>query len=121
MVEKSLTFIYFQYEPCIKGLWLELKVFFLISDLLEHNQNKIMAEIEDSRREYAVIAVSSDVAFIGPVKQKNLSVKLQLFSYPQFYTCVLGALIDTVILSTHNLEISKIILQLRTLIWRPEH
>lgn len=25
-------------------------------DLLEHNQNKIMAEIEDSRREYAVIA-----------------------------------------------------------------
>ena len=38
---------------------------------------------------------------------KNLSVKLRLFSYPSIYTCVLGAqknrLIETVLLSTHNI------------------
>ena len=28
---------------------------------------------------------------IGPVKQKNVSVKLGLFSYPSIQTCALGA------------------------------
>ena len=54
---------------------------------------------------------------IGPVKQTFFSVKLQLFTYPSVQTCVLGAqtnrLIETVLLSTHNiyfgLEIRKII------------
>ena len=36
-----------------------------------------------------------------------MSVKLQIFSYPSIYTCVLGAqknrLIETVLLSTHNI------------------
>ena len=48
-----------------------------------------------------------------------ICVKFQLFSYPLIYTCVLGAqknpLIETVLLSTHNIgfgcEIKKIIVQ----------
>ena len=44
---------------------------------------------------------------IGPVKQKNVSVKLRLFSYPSVKTCVLCAqknhLIETFFLSAHNI------------------
>ena len=44
---------------------------------------------------------------IGPVKQKILSIKLLLFSYPSVLTYVLGAqknrLTETVLLSTHNI------------------
>ena len=45
--------------------------------------------------------------FIGPVKQKNVSVKVRLFSYPSVLSCDLGAqknrLNETVLLSTHNI------------------
>ena len=44
---------------------------------------------------------------LRPVKQKDFSVKLWLFSYPSVETCVLGAqknrLTGTVLLSTHNI------------------
>ena len=44
---------------------------------------------------------------IGPFKQKQICVKLRLFSYPPVLTCVLGAqknpFIETVPLSTHNI------------------
>ena len=47
------------------------------------------------------------ILHIEPVKPKKLCVKLWLFSYPSFKTCVLGAqknrLIETVLLSTHNI------------------
>ena len=43
----------------------------------------------------------------GPVKQKKLSVLLQLFSYPLVKICVLGAqknrLNEMVLFSTHNI------------------
>ena len=45
--------------------------------------------------------------YTGPVKQKNISLKLLLLSYPSVKTYVLGAqknrLIETVLLSTHNI------------------
>ena len=44
---------------------------------------------------------------VGPVKKKIICVKLQEFSYQSVKTCVLGAqknrLIETVLLSTHNI------------------
>ena len=44
---------------------------------------------------------------VGPVEQKNVSVKVRLFSYPSVSKCVLGAqknrLIETILLSTHNI------------------
>ena len=49
-----------------------------------------------------------DVAIMkGHTDKQNFSVKLRLFSYPSFKTCVLGVqksrLTETVLLSTHNI------------------
>ena len=57
---------------------------------------------------HRIYSISSESALIaiGPVKQ-FLSVKLGLFSYPSVLPCVLSAqknrLIETVLLSTHNI------------------
>ena len=60
--------------------------------------------------------------YIGPDKERIVcALKLHLFPYLSILTCVLGAqrscLIETVLLSTHNICFGKF--QKHTLIWRP--
>ena len=58
---------------------------------------------------HCLVVLEQDTFYppIGLDKQKKISVKLLIFSYPYFLSYVLGAqknrLIETVLLSTHNI------------------
>ena len=64
-----------------------------------------------------MLKIGNELVFAEIKIKKKLSIKLSLFSYPLILTYVLGAqknhLIETVLLSTHNIcfgwEIRKII------------